>query len=241
MSIPIEPLLCFFAKRSKIVATKAGYSKSVSDSLILWALGETDPDKGIFMHRKEIQERIERTLPAAKQFMRGVIDERISRMVAKNAPKDAIRWYRKEHKFCLPYETRQTIAAENAEDDLIKLKVSCVLEDRLTEAAEENVDDIRKSVIAVCHATLERVFESQGLEMAQFVCNGPKDDVLYTDVEEIVAKEVDRSNLTPKDKGRIRRYTLILLRGTFYKSSEAERDYLRKTKLHIRSSFDHQE
>jgi len=208
---------------------KSGLLESVADSLILWALGETDPDKGIFLQRQEILSRIEVTLPAAKQFMRGVFDDRLAKMVAKNAPGGRqIRWYRKDDKFCLPYETRLLIATENAEDDLLKIKVSCVFEDRLTEIAEEDVDSIRKPIVAVCHAVLERVFERQGLEVAQFVCNGPKDDELYTDVEEILSKEVNRLDSTPQDKGRIRRYSLILLRGTFYKSSDAERDYLQK-------------
>lgn len=208
---------------------KSGLLESVSDSLILWALGETDPDKGIFLNRQEILDRIESTLPATKQFIRGVFDSRLELMIAKDAPGGRqIRWYRKDDKFCLPYETRLLIAAENADDDLLKIKVSCVFEDRLTEVAEDDVDAIRKPILAACHSTLERVFEHQGLEMAQFVCNGPKDDELYTDVNEILSKEVDKLEASPADKGRIRRYCLMVLRGTFYKSSEAEREYLQK-------------
>ena len=208
---------------------KSGLLESVADSLILWALGDTDPDKGIFLKRHEVLEKIESTLPAAKQFIRGVYNNRLELMIAKDAPGGRqIRWYRKDDKFCLPYETRLLIAAENAEDDILKIKVSCVLEDRLTDVAEDDVEPIRKSVVAACHSTLERVFEHQGLEMAQFVCNGPRDDELYTDVNEILSKEVDKLYISAEEKGRVRRYCLLLLRGTFYKSSEAEREYLRK-------------
>lgn len=208
---------------------KSGLLESVSDSLILWALGETDPDKGIFLKRQEILDKIESTLPAAKQFIRGVLDSRLDLMIAKDAPNGRqIRWYRKDNKFCLPYATRLLIATENADDDLLKIKVSCVFEDRLAEIAEDEVDAIRKQIVAACHSTLERVFEHQGLEMAQFVCNGPKDDELYTDVNEILSKEVGGLDASLADKGRIRRYCLMVLRGTFYKSSDAERDYLRK-------------
>ncbi|WP_152047602.1 hypothetical protein [Aureimonas psammosilenae] len=210
---------------------KTGLLESVADSLILWALGDTDPDKKRFMTRTQILDRIIETLPAANQFMKGVLDDRLEIMVAKDAPGGRqIRWYRRQDQFCLPYETRQIVGAENAADDMLKLQVSCVMEDRLTEIKEEGdeVDDIRAVVVTTCHSTLERVFERQGLNMALFITNGTEDDELYTDVEDIVSKVVDRTDVPAGAKGRVRLYALKVLRGTFYRSSEVERTYLRK-------------
>ncbi|MDK4739419.1 hypothetical protein PH547_11095 [Rhizobium sp. CNPSo 3464] len=208
---------------------KSGLLESIADSLILWALGDTDPDKRILMSRAQILARIEETLPAARQFIRGVLDDRLNRMVSKDAPGGRqIRWYRRDDKFCLPYETRVIVAVENADDDLLKSEVSAVLTERLKSIAEEGVDAITDAVVATCHSSLERVFERQGLQMARFVTDGDGDDELYTDVAQIVSKEVDRLNYTAADKGKIRRYCLMILRGTFYKASEAEREYLSK-------------
>ena len=56
---------------------KSGLLESVADSLIIWSLSDTDPDAGVFMSRDEILEKVEATLPSAKQFIRGVIDARL--------------------------------------------------------------------------------------------------------------------------------------------------------------------
>ena len=49
---------------------------AVADSLIMWSLRDTDPDrdKGLLKSRDDILHDIEEVLPQAKQFIRGVID-----------------------------------------------------------------------------------------------------------------------------------------------------------------------
>lgn len=59
--------------------------ESVSDSLILWSLGDTDPDKGVFLNKAGMLSRIEAALPSARRFIRGVIDHRLSVLTAKAA------------------------------------------------------------------------------------------------------------------------------------------------------------
>lgn len=208
---------------------KSGLLESIADSLIIWALGDTDPDKGIFITREQMLERIEQTLPAAKQFIRGVLDDRIEMMSQKDASGGRqIRWYRSEKKYCLPYETRQLVAAENADDDMLKGKVSEVFLERLEALSEEDTASIKSEVVAVCHSSLEAVFERQGLQMAQFVTDGDGDDELYTDVSKILSNVVDRLQVSPANKGRIRRYCLLILRKTFYEATDCEHEYLLK-------------
>lgn len=208
---------------------KTGLLESVADSLILWALGETDPEKGVFMTRVEISKRIERTLPAARQFMRGVLDHRLDLMKAKDAPGGRqIRWYKKDAKYCLPYETRQIIGAENAEDDILKLQVSCAFEDKISALHESELEPLRPLIVDVCHSTLERVFELQGLEVAQFITNGSRDDELYNNVTDILSQIVFKANCGEAEKGAVRRAALRVLRATFYNSTDVERIYLQK-------------
>jgi hypothetical protein len=203
--------------------------ETVADSLILWALGDTDPDKGIFLDKPTIQARIEKALPTAKRFIRGVMDRRLQIMSAKDAPGGRqIRAYRKEGTYCLPFETRQLVAAENAEDDLLKLRVSCVFEDRFTELAAKEDDHLRPMMLAACHETLERAFERQGLQVALYATDGARDDELYTDVAAILTDVVDHLDLGPEEKAAVRRHSIAILRGTFYLGTEVERLYLQK-------------
>lgn len=210
---------------------RSGLLEAVADSLILWALGETDPEKRIFLTKKELVDKVEKTLPAAKQFFRGVIDARLEKLASKGAEGGRkINWYRKENKYCLPFETRQLVAAENAEDDTLKLRVAETFFSRLADLAEgDDAERYREYVVEVCNCALERVFSQQGLEVARFVTNDVNDEgAFYPDIEEIVAKQVDKLALDPLARAKIRRYSLSVLRGTFYQSTQDERTYLQK-------------
>lgn len=208
---------------------RTGLLETVSDSLILWALGETDPDKGIFLDRAAIQERIETTLPSARQFIRGVLDQRLTALASKDAPGGRqVRWYRKANKFCLPFETRSLVAAENAEDDLLKLQVSCVFEDRISDLGDERLDPLREVIVHVCHGVLERVFEHQGLKMAQYVSDAAEDDEAYTDIAPLIVDTIKEKRLNPETANLVRRAATEVLRKTFYESDESERKYLLK-------------
>ena len=208
---------------------KGDLLESVADSLILWALSDTDPDEMRFLSRNQILERIEEALPTAKQFMRGVLDHRLAALGGKDAPGGRqIRVYRKEGHYCLPYETRKLVAAENADDDLLKLQVSCDFENRLTALAGDEAVEVASTVVLACHTALERVFEHQGLQIALFANNAEQDDELFTDVAGILGKVVDELDLVAAQKSECRRLSTAVLRGTFYDSTAYERLYLQK-------------
>jgi hypothetical protein len=209
---------------------RTGLLETVSDSLILWALGDTDPEKGIFLDRPGILSRIESTLPSARHFIRGVIDQRLRVLCSKEAPNGRqVRWYRKADNFCLPFETRTLIAAENAEDDLLKLQVSCVFEDRITELGDERLEGLRRPILEVCHGVLERIFEHQGLKVAQFAMNAAEDDDPYTDVAPLIVECVKEwKHMAPEQANLVRRASTEIVRKTFYEATEVERQYLLK-------------
>jgi hypothetical protein len=208
---------------------RGGLLESVTDSLILWSLSDTDPDKGRFLDRDGILSRIEETLPAARHFVRGVLDNRLVLLASKDAPGGRqIRWYRRAGNYCLPYETRLLVAAENAEDDVLKMQVSCLFEDRITALGKEELEPLREPILSTCHSTLERVFEHQGLKLSQFATNGPEDDELFTDVAHILSDLIDETNRAPEEKSLIRKACQKILRKTFYESSREERTYLQK-------------
>ncbi|MES2986607.1 MAG: hypothetical protein V4808_01750 [Pseudomonadota bacterium] len=211
--------------------SRSGLMESIADSLIIWALRDTDPDpaKRKLVGRAEILARIEAALPTSKAFMRGSLDHRLQKMAAKDAPGGRmVRHYRKSDEFCLPYETRTIVAIENADDDLLKMQVSCVFEDRLSGVAGATDDSLRAVIVKVCHAALEKVFEHQGLQLAQFVQNSEQDDELYTDVAAFATTVIDTLDVTAATKEYIRRTALFILRGTFYSSTDIERRYLGK-------------
>jgi hypothetical protein len=228
--LPARSLCVFLGQEVERRRGNAELLETVTDSLILWALEGTDPDKEKFMTRAQILERITAALPAAKQFISGVLDTRLQALAAKdNTYGREVRWHRKEDLFCLPYETRTLIEAENTEDELLKASVSGVF--RLRAAAilkDDNEIALISKVVAICHRALEITFEKQGFEVAAFVLGNEEDEQIQYTIADHIDQALDEFNEIEDERGILKDAALFVLRGAFYKSEEPERLYLTK-------------
>ena len=208
---------------------KSDLLESVADSLIIWALSETDPETKRFMGRDEILSRIEAALPSAKQFVRGVLDSRLLKLRAKeNTAGRQVRYYSKDDNYCLPFETRELVAAENIADDSLKISVTEVIKSRLSEKYEELDSVFSEEIVRICHDVLQRLFEKQGLQVAQFVSDGDQDDELYANAAILINASIDGDQSLVSNKSELRRVSTFILRQTFYDGTEEERLYLEK-------------
>lgn len=227
--LPARSLCVFLGQEIERRRGNTQLLESVTDSLILWALEDTDPDDGKFLTRSEILSRVVEALPSSANFIRGVIDARLERLAAKDGTNDrAVRWYRKEDKFCLPFETREIVRLENSEDELLRHDVSDAFRRRVVGSLNED-DPVTttEDVVRACHRTLEITFENQGLEMAHFV-NGNGDDQPTFSVSDHLHTAIGDLGISGKYAGRVAELCLRVLRSTFYDSAECERIYLGK-------------
>jgi len=204
--------------------------ESVTDSLILWALEGTDPDKKIFLNRREILEKVEGALPSASQFIRGVLGARLERLSEKStAGGRAIRWYKKQDLFCLPYETRELVRAENTEDELLRLKVDDVFRGRIISALGDDVDAaIVEDILRACHRTLEITFENQGLEVSYFLTDEEADTPIVPSIYDHLELALNELKFNGNNYSIASDVCIKVLNGTFYNSSDSERLYLGK-------------
>lgn len=76
-NIPDRTLCVFLGQEVDRQSGNISLLKAVTDSLILWALKDTDPDAGKFMTLDAIRTEIETALPSAKHFIRGNFKHRI--------------------------------------------------------------------------------------------------------------------------------------------------------------------
>ena len=202
--------------------------KAVTDSLILWALEGTDPASNKFMTRDEILNKIEDALPSAKHFIRQNFKYRIESLASKqNESGREVRWYKKEDKFCLPYETRLIVAAENTEDEFLKLAVMSVYEQRA-----ENLIDVSEAIDAdqvarIAHRALELTFEKEGLILSEFLTGDDQAEEPST-ISDQVDEALTNTNLSSESRIRIKEIVLNVLRNAFYNSTEEERVYYGK-------------
>lgn len=229
--LPSRTLCTFLGQEVERRRGNTQLLESVTDSLILWSLEGTDATSRIFLSREQILKKIEEALPAARQFIRGVLDNRLKALRSKdNTYGREIRWHSKENGFCLPYETRKIVEAENTEDEILKSKVGEIFRNRcliLCSSEEQSKLDINL-VVRLCYRSLEITFENQGLELSYFILGSDSEDHFENNVLENIQSAVDGEDVNGSKKARLIEVCSLIIRNSFYKSEEVERVYLSK-------------
>ena len=202
--------------------------EAVTDSLILWALEDTDPDQGKLMGRPEITQKIEEALPSAKHFIRNTFDDRIKILASKgNATGREVNWYKKKDEFCLPYKTRQIVRQENTEDEFLKLRVMNVYKDRAEQAQHPEDTFPPEKIAPLVHRSLELTFEKEGLDLAQFLTSGNNENQKFT-ISDHVDDSLVQAKIPTASRPRVKEIALGILQQAFYNSTEEERLYYGK-------------
>ena len=228
-NVPARAMCVFLGQEMDRRRGKTHMAEAVADSLILWALEGTDPDRGIFLKRGHIVKRIEQTLPAAKHFMPGVIDNRLKVMARKNNPTGReIRWYRKEDKYCLPLKTRQLVEQENTKDEHLKVSVMAQFTKRAAQHLDGKDVGLEPTLVGeLAHRSIELTFEKEGLELASFL-TGESDDRSYESISDQVDEAIDQKEIVGKEAIVAKEIALSILGEAFYASSPEEREYFGK-------------
>ena len=222
--------LCAFLgqelQQRKSQATLLG---TVTDTLILWALEGTDPEKGILYGRAEIQSKITAAVPTADKFIKGVFNTRLEALASKANPSGReISWHRKEDKFSLRFEERQKLVQDNIDDVALKSRVS----DHLSESfykhfLDADMQKLCTLAVAACHSTLEEIFSTQGLALSY---SSLGDDEFQPTIEarSIIRGAIDAQPKLAREREKIETWIAASLRRLIYSGTDDERNYLRK-------------
>jgi hypothetical protein len=198
--------------------------QTITDSLIMWALNGTDPDTDQFMSRKSILEKITVTLPWAKQFIRNHLDQRLEIMASKaNTSGREVRWHKKRDMYCLPFETRQIVAKENAEDEALRIDVRNELIESVGEEHDLTVADI---VAGIALRAIELFFEHEGLLMSYFVNGKDKNAPAPNTVVDRIEAAFSEANYVAENRTIVHELVQAALRHMFYSSTEKQRQLL---------------
>ncbi len=202
--------------------------KTVADSLILWALNETDPDKDLFMTKPEIFDKIRTHIPWAKNIVGSMLNDRLKSLVKKDGVGGKqVNHHRKGDKYCLPYETREIIACENADDESIKLDV---IDELISLETVKDLSPEDKNIVAtITIRTAQLFFEKEGLKCSSYLngANGSsKSDFIENTVFDRANEAIEESQI----KGIKKHLDLVveLVRKMFYQSTEKQRALLNK-------------
>jgi hypothetical protein len=144
----------------------------VLDTTVNGHLEGTNPDEGRFMTRVEVADKIGDQIPAARNMIGGRVAKRLEALSKKNYPGGGrqINWHRRQDLFCLPHSTRTRLAAENANDEALRMRVLEGMRERARSLAElvENEKEA-EAVAASSIRAIQLAFEHEGLEFAHFL------------------------------------------------------------------------
>jgi hypothetical protein len=203
---------------------------TVCDSLILWALNDTDPTMGIFRSREEIRLKIVSELPWARHYINQGIDKRLADLSQeKSQPGSSrkIQFHRKSNGYCLPHETRALIMQENASDELLKATVR----QQFKSASKDTGLSLNYLDLAcdISFRTLEKFYENQGLLFVEFLnAKHNKNEIHSATVAAHISESLDEIQATPAVRRKVSQAVFEALRRCFYQSTDEQRDYLNR-------------
>ncbi len=193
------------------------------DAAIYQALEGTDPDKKIFKTRAEITAAVESRFPAVKRRPSLDIGVRLERLSAKkNNPR--VRWYKKEDKYCLPYDVRNELSQENEIIRRLELDFLESVRGRARAILESATSDEIARIGQAVLTALARTFEHQGMNLAASFDS-------TKELEEVRTYEFVRDEFAGKKGDNEKRELLVdcatrVLREVVYSGNSIERAYM---------------
>jgi hypothetical protein len=201
--------------------------EAVCDSLILWALEGTNPDKRIFLTKDQIADKVITIIPSAKRFFGSHLHDRLSALQKKIAGQRVINHHRNDG-YCLPFETRQAIHEATISDEKLKADVTASFVARIGTLGADLLDlQTAAAIPDLLHKTLEGVFERQGADAARhFLDTEQQSDALNTKAIVQLAEELlQASSIKPSHHAAAIDVMRRVLRDIFYGSKPVERTY----------------
>jgi len=233
----------FLAQEADDAHGSQSLMNDVVDSLILWALEGTDPDRDILMSEPEILTKILGALPSVENLLRPRLPKRLGALSSKGSGGGRrVRAHRKERQYCLPFETRESLANDIAEDVAIRQEVAVSLRNRIESDPQFEPPltavEIAKGVDTALRA-LQLTFEKQGISfmstLGPSLASGDSSDTASSDPEtgaiyvvDHVSAALDEFKVDGTGRTRIGEAALAALRGVIFGSTSSERTYLRK-------------
>ncbi len=196
------------------------------DSLILYALGGTDPEKAILRTRAEILDRIRELVRFDPRLLHEKIDERLE--VLSTKPRRINRHQQSDphvDAYCLRYEERVRIQEQNLRDAAL---YDAFKADTLKDLAKYIADlGIDPGVgFSLVEKVLHDLFHQQGLEFSEFVLHNSSEQVMQKSLQVVVEKVVTARGVPNRDF--FIAALLMTLRNMVYNGSQAQKGFLNR-------------
>lgn len=195
----------------------------LADTLILFGLEGTDPDKDILKTKEELTASIKEFVKFDPRILSETIDRRLNALSTK--PR-RIKFHKTKQGYCLPYETRVEIQNRNLSDAQLLgtfyEQTSEVIKKYLKEESV-SVRDLTKLIDEVIHS----IFYQQGLEFSNYILHGKSQQVIEKDLQEVINSVVDSSSVVDANKEKVKTAILMAIRDIVYNGTIEQKKYFR--------------
>lgn len=198
-------------------------NQNLMDTLILYSLRDTDPDRNIFLLSDEIESSVKKLLSFEIERIHSKIKKRLKQLSKK--PNRKVNHHTTINQYCLPYETRLEIVSNNAKDkvlyDIFHLEADEVIKKNL-KAEAVAVRDVSR----LLNKTLEKIFYRQGLEFSDFLLNKGCRDSFEGNLSDTVDEILDASSVIGKNRSKVKDVMIVSIRQLIYHGSKEAKQYL---------------
>lgn len=199
--------------------------KLLADTLILFALEDTDPDQERLKTVAEVKQSIESHIKFDPQLLSDTIDDRLDKL--SKSPLKKIQFHPQKGAYCLPYATRLQIQDKNLADAALYE----TFQTRVSEKLKSYLDAsgaIVKDRLSLVEETINRLFYQQGLEFADFVVSGSTKQSFEKNLPEIVSAVVEESAVVQKNHPAVKSALLMTIRDTVYNGTAEEKLFIKR-------------
>ncbi|MCE9730944.1 hypothetical protein [Pectobacterium sp. IFB5596] len=196
------------------------------DSLILYSLRDTDPDKYILMTSDQIESAVREMFDFEVERLRSKINKRLKSLSKK--PNKKINHHTRDNddSYCLPYETRLKIIADNSKDKILYNSFMDEAESVLRTKLKDEEVQIKK-LPEILKKIVELIYYQQGLEFSDFLLNGGGSDLFESNLSDTVDLVLDASNIIDKNRNRVKSALIMAIRDIVYSGSPQAKEYLK--------------
>lgn len=200
-----------------------GLPKILADTLIIFALGDTDPNKGMVKN----EEAIFLSIKAHMKFEPKSIQHLIRKRLASLYKQRKIQYHKALKGYCLPYETRLEIQQRNVDDSLIHEQFKSNIQAKLKTYLQDAEVTV-KDCATLIEELLNRIFYEQGMEFADFILKGENQDAVEKRLPDLISSTIDTSSVINKNKEKVKGALLMAIRDIVYNGSPVDKEFLRR-------------
>ncbi len=196
----------------------------LADTLILYALEGTDPDKEKFLTQDCIKKAIKKYVKFDPQLLDQKINQRLVRLASK--PNKKINYHPTKNAYCLPFKTRLEIEERNIKDEILLNTFFSQTKD-LIKKYFKDLDVNVKNIQTLIGEIFNKIYEKQGLEFSNFVLNGDSKSIIEQDLAMVIANTVDNSSVVLKNKEKVKTAIHLSIREIVYNGSPEQHRFLK--------------